>query len=952
MTRDTKSRFLMQNIIGRIRNSLNKKRKPQQVTKALALLPLMGCRGEEKSEVQENSNNQTTSTNDGINYFELVVSKPNIGSIEATDKITATNDSYSTDTSLTDENPYDKDELTVTVTDDITATPTIRGIEIINFTTSETSLGNDNEFDVNLLNISGTEIINFENTNSQSPIVTLDITNAESELAFGSHFSTAKIAAKDNTDLFLTISSDMTISTTGSSRNLTINGSGENITLASSSTTGNITINNANIVDINTISSVDNLTAVANGNFSLTNANQLQGNINVRSGGTIHVVNATNATGTLTLSNERAQPGSDITLTNVNSFGNISIKSVGSITATTNGGFAAASVITATAAEDSTLNADGVPNQTISLNAVNTEGNVTQFSLNASSLEQLNLGGSSPILVVLDGSDLSTETVATTNSDATLWLSGADTDLRNVATSVKLRLKNHDGNTLTIKDSQDFYLDAEFDQTAATAKPIFDHVTDATSHTTNAISIKAFDSDTSNGDSTIAIAGLNFTDIQTLNLQLLSAIGLDSSADITGSDLKSVVVTGSGSFDLNSNTITGSSTNRVTLDASSSTGAVTLYLDATSNGIANIKTGSASDIITINGITSASAGYVIETNAAADAINITTSGDGPTAKININGGTGTDTLILDAGVDLSSSTVSLTAVETIQLKGGGTSQKISASDVSGVGFKLSRSGVGPAVLTVVADQTTINLSPFSFDSSFAIGTDSILVDASGAASGVTITGTSGNDTITGSNANDVITGGDAADTISAGTGDDIINGGNGADTLTGGAGDDEFDFASGSSTESEMDKITDYQAAAADAHNDKIDNITGAVGADTSNVDVKSAISGGGGGETVKAAVANGIVTLSGADAGSINTLAEWIDAVSVDGVIAVAADDADSTGTVAFQFNGNTYLVESNDSFNNNTPNVSIVSVIELTGLTGVAAVADAAAAATIFIA
>ena len=39
-------------------------------------------------------------------------------------------------TSLVDENPYDKDELTVTVTDDITATPTIRGIEIINFTTS------------------------------------------------------------------------------------------------------------------------------------------------------------------------------------------------------------------------------------------------------------------------------------------------------------------------------------------------------------------------------------------------------------------------------------------------------------------------------------------------------------------------------------------------------------------------------------------------------------------------------------------------------------------------------------------------------------------------------------------------------------------------------------------------------------------------------------------------
>ena len=93
-------------------------------------------------------------------------------------------------------------------------------------------------------------------------------------------------------------------------------------------------------------------------------------------------------------------------------------------------------------------------------------------------------------------------------------------------------------------------------------------------------------------------------------------------------------------------------------------------------------------------------------------------------------------------------------------------------------------------------------------------------------------------------------------------------------------------------------------------------------------------------------------MTLSGGDAGSINTLAEWIDAVSVDGVIAAGADDADSTGTVAFQFNGNTYVVESNDTFDNNTPNVNIVSVIELTGLTGVSAVADAAAATTILIA
>ena len=72
----------------------------------------------------------------------------------------------------------------------------------------------------------------------------------------------------------------------------------------------------------------------------------------------------------------------------------------------------------------------------------------------------------------------------------------------------------------------------------------------------------------------------------------------------------------------------------------------------------------------------------------------------------------------------------------------------------------------------------------------------------------------------------------------------------------------------------------------------------------------------------------------------------------SLSSTFVVAAADADAVGAIAFQLNGNTYLVESNDTSNNNAANVSIVNVIELTGLTGVNAVADAAAANTILIA
>ncbi|GIR45219.1 MAG: hypothetical protein CM15mP54_20730 [Paracoccaceae bacterium] len=515
-------------------------------------------------------------------------------------------------------------------------------------------------------------------------------------------------------------------------------------------------------------------------------------------------------------------------------------------------------------------------------------------------------------------------------------------------------MKNFDGKTITIKDSQDFYLDTEIAQTSSTSAPTFDHKTDATSSTTNALTLKTFDSNTSNGDKSVNIAGLNFVDVQTLTLSLLNDLNLDSSADLTGADLTSVVVTGTGDFDLNTNTITGSSSTRVALNASNLSGSATLNLDGTTNGVANIQTGSAADSIKIDGVTADSNGFVIASNGSDDTIRITTNAAGSSAKININaGGGGSDTLSLAAGVDLSASNLTLTSVERILLTGGGNTQKIAASDVSGASLLLAEDGTGTAVFTVVADQSTINLSNFTFASSFASGTDSIVVNASSFGPGVTVTGTSGNDSITGSNVDDNLSGGASADTISGGTGNDIINGGAGADTLTGGAGDDEFDyFTAGTSTEASMDKITDYQAAAADADNDTIDIITGAKGANSGSIDVKSAIAGGGGSENVTAAVTNGVVTLSGSDAGLINTLSEWIDAVSVNGVIKKAADDADAVGAIAFQLNGNTYLVESNDTSNNNAANVSIVNVIELTGLTGVNAVADAAAANTILIA
>jgi hypothetical protein len=943
----------------KIKKSDTRKSKSEKFLSAsiLALFSLSGCsKGLETSSIDELGTDTETDTTDSAvvtveSSFNLKANSENFGITGTKDVIYGDNTSFVDETSLVDQSPYDSDELTVTATDDLVETPTISGIENIIFTTSENSLGGDLEFDINLLNISDYQILEVINTNENSPVKTVDVSNLSSTLSVGSHFSNLKVNTLENVDVVLTASSNLSISTTGGSKDLQIVAGGKSITLISTSTTGDVTIKNANSVDLNASSALGNLNITANGDVTVQDISKLKGNISVTSVGAIAIRNASNAEGTLTLSNERATGSDDIVITNATSVGKVIINSAGAFTATANNGLVSATNISVSATQDSTIYANGVENQEITLIAANPTGASTTFTLHASKVEKLTLSGTSPIVLDIAGSDISTETITNSNTDATVMLDSSNADLSNIDPSIKILVNNLDGNTLVVADNQTIQLDAEIDQTSSTSTPTFDHYRDASSSTSNSFTLKTFDSNSSNSDKTVNMAGFVVNDIQTLTIDLSAGVGLNSSSDITGADLTSVVLSGSGQFDLNSNTITGSSTSRVTLDASSLSEEINLCLDGTTNGVANIKTGSAIDTIKVDGTTSDASGFVIATNGSNDIVQITTSGDGESAKINFNGGDGNDTLSLDPGVDLSTSDLTLSSVEVLLLTGGGTTQKISASDISGTSLKLFEAGAGTAKLTVVADQNTINLANLSFDTSFASGTDSIEVDASTSSAGVTITGSSSDDTLTGSNANDVITGGDGGDIINAGTGNDTIAGGLGADTLTGGAGDDEFDFSTESSTETNMDKITDYQADADAEHNDTIDNITGSVGANTTAVDVKSAVANGSGSETVTASVTNGIVTLSGTNANLIDTLAEWIDVISVEGVIAAAADDDDAVGTVGFQFNGHTYVAESNDTFNNNTANINIINVIELSNLTGVSAIADAAAASTILI-
>ena len=201
-----------------------------------------------------------------------------------------------------------------------------------------------------------------------------------------------------------------------------------------------------------------------------------------------------------------------------------------------------------------------------------------------------------------------------------------------------------------------------------------------------------------------------------------------------------------------------------------------MALDATADGVEVVTTVRA-DAITIGAAAASGNAFTVTTNAGNDTVVAAGA-----AGFTYDGGTGVDTLQINAGVDLSAQTFTLTSVEQISLVGGGTNT-VAASYISGKTFIISENGTGTGDFAIAMDQTSVDLSNLGFASSFASGTDAITIDASGVGLASTITGSAADDTITGSSGADTINAGGAADTIISSAGSDTITGGAGADTF-------------------------------------------------------------------------------------------------------------------------------------------------------------------------
>ncbi len=209
---------------------------------------------------------------------------------------------------------------------------------------------------------------------------------------------------------------------------------------------------------------------------------------------------------------------------------------------------------------------------------------------------------------------------------------------------------------------------------------------------------------------------------------------------------------------------------------------------------------------------------------------------------------------------------------------------------------------------------------------------------------VTIIGGAGNDTLTGNTTIDTITGGAGNDTLTGLAGADIINVGEGRDAIiinstnaTGlvstDSGTASFDTINGfklasaftSATGTDISTFAKFQGETVGGANASVLGIdmTNAAGT-TQAITVEGPATGAGQNIGVNYVIKDGILTLGGTGASSVDTLSEWLTEAD-----AVAKTDGD---ILAFQFGSDTYVFGQNGDAD---------VFVKLAGVTGVAALA-----------
>ncbi len=780
----------------------------------------VGCKN---SETQSTAYDNTISQSEDNTVSIILSEGQNYSDLTSSDELLSANYSiFSSIKEITDNDPSDEDTLTVLTNEDILVTPTVKGIESLIFKTSDNYTDLDDSFSIDLAAFTSFKEIILSKDDENLQIQNLELNNASGNIIADHGFVNVTVTGVSSEDVQLQVQEDASILVGAKVQNLVINGTGNSIDLDTSNQ-GNIEILDNSSVTLKAPNAIGDLILASNGNAEITDASSLIGNATVSAIGSIDIDNISALEGKLSVENMRALAGMDINISNATNAKSVEIKTVGAvIIASDNGGLNEAENIKITASEDSIIIADKDIPRTVELEAVSANGELVAIDLNINGLTNLGLGGTSPILINSEGSALDGVTVTSSNSATTsLNLTSANMDLSGISNTVQIQLENLDGKKLTLGSNQLIAFNAEHQQTSNTNKPELNFTSDATSLTSNSVTIKTIDSDTSNTTSSVSCAGLNTTDIQYLNFDLSSGVDFQSTSDITGTDLLQITVLGDGNFSLSGSTIVGGLNNAVTMTATDMTGNLNVLIDNTSNGIKNVSSGTGDDIITIDGTNQSSAGVVVNSNGGSDTISLTSNSDGSLSKISLNGGSEIDQVNFESELDFSLSDLTLTNIEILNFTGGTASTKIPSDVVSTKSYILSKSGSNTLSIELIPKAQTIDLSSLTFDSSFVVGSDVIIIDGTNFGQALNIIGTISNDEITGTHS--------SGDTISSGDGDDTLYGRDGNDTLTPGNGEDHVIPGTGNDTINLSEEISgrDTLSYTVDDGANNVDTVSG-----------------------------------------------------------------------------------------------------------------------------
>ena len=220
-------------------------------------------------------------------------------------------------------------------------------------------------------------------------------------------------------------------------------------------------------------------------------------------------------------------------------------------------------------------------------------------------------------------------------------------------------------------------------------------------------------------------------------------------------------------------------------------------------------------------------------------------------------GAGNDTLDLGANLDVTDKVDGGTGTDTLLLNGDYSAGVVfGAMTVTGV--EIFSLAAGHDYNLTLNNAT--NAGNLTVDGSALVSSNSLTVDGSlETASSLTALGGAGNDTLSGGAGNDILRAGDGNDVLLGGIGRDLLDGGAGDDVTTGGTGKDTFHFDLLSDAGTGLDTVTDFTKGASGDVLDVHDLLSGLAGYNGTN-----AFSGGflnfqaSGGDTVVQVDADG----------------------------------------------------------------------------------------------